>query len=159
MTENRTDFPNPGTAKTLQLHQGQRRTYPRIYISGPIMPLDAICKHVTFQKNLLVAAEAYFDLVFRGWNPLCPHFHANHGITEEWYAQYQVVLPLDFDWMTVCDAALFLPGWRESAGAVREYEQGKELDLVLYYDLAHVPTGEEFIGLGHMRIIQQSGRG
>ena len=93
----------------------------RVYIAGPISKGD-LC------ANVRQADEAFFELLRRGFAPLCPHWSAYAGGPYD--APRPQALPAgtthadwmgaDLPWVAVADAVLRLPG--ESAGADREVD-------------------------------------
>lgn len=125
--------------ESIPIPEHGERPFRRIYIAGPLWPWDAACPRAARERNIAQAVEAFFALSRKGWNCYCPHFSAIYGHEIEWWSQYEVVLPRDFDWLSVCDALLLLPGWESSRGTRKEWLVAQHWDLTVYYSVEEVP--------------------
>ena len=100
----------------------------RIYVAGPYRLGDV-------DANVRCAMDAGTALLAMGHAPLVPHLnhywhlHAPHP-ERTW-------LDLDLAWLDVADAVLRLPG--PSAGADRECEVARALEIPVFASLAEVP--------------------
>lgn len=101
----------------------------RIFISGPYT-LGDVAQNV--KKSMDVANH----LIELGYAPYCPHLthflHMNH------FQPYEKWLELDITYLKVCDAILRLPG--ESAGADKEIELAKFLNIPIFYSIDKLET-------------------
>jgi hypothetical protein len=101
----------------------------RIFISGPYSKGDTAI-------NVRDAISAGNYLAGIGHYPFIPHLnHFWHFLWPNedinfWYEQ-------DIVWLHQCEALLRIPG--ESAGADREVEIAKEMEIPIYYSVLDVP--------------------
>jgi hypothetical protein len=102
----------------------------KVYVAGPHTPLDG--REETRLENIHRAGAAARRLLKAGHTPFCPH-----TMTAGWESgcSYEEFMRLGLDWLAVCDALLLLPGWEQSPGSRREYEEAVTLGLLIMYDL------------------------
>ena len=108
-------------------------TRPILYISGPYSAGNG--RSVT--DNIAVARRYAVAAANAGWMPFTPHLNTAHfEVTcpdvshEEWLAGDLAILDrLD----PATDAMLLLPGWLESAGAMREYQRAVARGIEVIY--------------------------
>lgn len=71
-----------------------------------------------------------FDVVAAGAMPQCPHSNSRNfygiGTPEFWYEGTRV-------WLSVCHAAVVMPGWEASKGSVGEVADAKMRGQPLFY--------------------------
>ena len=86
-----------------------------IYIAGPITAKTEEGKKI----NLLRGQIAASILASKGIEFFCPHTHSFElgylNKNEFWYK-------MDMKFLSVCDKVLFLDGWKDSAGCMKEYD-------------------------------------
>jgi hypothetical protein len=102
----------------------------KVYIAGPYTPHDG--REETRLANIAQAREAAQRLLRAGRTPFCPH-----TMTAGWedVCPYDDFLRLGLEWLAACDAILLLPGWEDSNGARREYEEAVTLGLLIADDI------------------------
>ena len=85
-----------------------------LYTAGPISANvnGTSAQHVDRAKRIAI------ELRRRGWSVVCPHLNSVeiYGFTLDTY------LAEDFRIISVCDAVVLLPGWRESKGTIAEID-------------------------------------
>jgi nucleoside 2-deoxyribosyltransferase len=95
---------------------------PRIYIAGPISTGDQFA-------NTSIAMRVWSSLYKAGFCPYCPHWSAiqhihNPELSHREWVEY------DFNWLSLCDAVLRMPG--ESKGA--------DMEVQYAVTTAHIPV-------------------
>ena len=102
----------------------------KVYVAGPYTPHDG--REETRLDNVRRASEVAQRLLKAGHTPFCPH-----TMTAGWEETcgYDDFLRLGLEWLATCDAILLLPGWEQSKGARREYEEAVTLGLLIVDDL------------------------
>jgi len=55
----------------------------------------------------------------------------------KWFDYMQVC----YSMQKICSATLLLPDWRDSIGAMKEYEHAKKLSQAIFFDIKDVPKG------------------
>ena len=90
----------------------------RIYISGPMTGIKDNNREL-FEKARIKLDKEGFDTV----NPLDMDMPENEGLT------YQQRLRFDIRALTYCDSIYMLPGWKQSKGAMLEYNVAVSLGL------------------------------
>ena len=102
----------------------------KVYVAGAYTPHDG--HDATRLENIRRASEAAQRLLKAGHTPFCPH-----TMTAGWEEScgYEDFLRLGMEWLAACDAMLLLPGWEQSKGARREYEEAVTLGLLIVDDL------------------------
>ena len=96
----------------------------RIYIAGPYRG--------DIFTNIFNAREVSKRLWEYGHAPLCPHlntafFERDCKIDDDDYIRG------DLKWLVVSDAAVFLPGWENSAGATAEHNFATTQKIPIFY--------------------------
>ena len=79
------------------------------------------------EENIALAETYTSYLLDEGYIVFCPHLF--HYINRRSLRPKSFWLKHDKEWLKVCDAVFFLPGWEESEGAKEEYKLAKELGL------------------------------
>lgn len=93
-------------------------------------------------RNVIRAEEAGVQVANLGAMPQIPHTNsANMVGVQDWGFWMKGCL----EWLSRCDAVLFLPGWADSKGAVLEHGKASELDKPRFYD---IPALKEWIDHG-----------
>lgn len=95
----------------------------RIYIAGKYTGLkhaDAVAKFAHTKKQLMAAGIAENHIV----NPM------ELGIAQD--EQYELALEICLHHLGRCNAVLMQYDWRESNGAIREYNRANELGLPVF---------------------------
>jgi len=102
----------------------------KVYVAGPYTPDDG--REETRLENIRRASEVAQQLL-----------KAGHTMTAGWEATcgYDDFLRLGLEWLATCDAILLLPGWEQSKGARREYEEAVTLGLLITDDLESLVFG------------------
>ena len=99
----------------------------KVYIASPYTKGDVAVN----VKAQLDAADELMNEGFAPFAPLYSHFqHMAHP------RPYEDWMKIDFEWVTVCDCLLRLPG--ESSGADREVELAESLNIPVYYSIDEV---------------------
>lgn len=101
------------------------------YIAGPFSALTRDEEDYNVHNAALAAVEYYK----KGYAVYCPHLqasyidrHINDGELgyEDWLAR-------DIYWINKCDVVVFLPGWKNSRGAVIEHMVARGLSKEIHY--------------------------
>ena len=79
------------------------------------------------EENIALAETYANYLLDEGYIVFCPHLF--HYIDRLCNRPKSFWLKQGKEWLKVCDAVFFLPGWEESEGAKEEYKLAKELGL------------------------------
>jgi hypothetical protein len=108
----------------------------KVYVAGPYTPQDG--RDESRLENIRRASLAAQRLLKAGHTPFCPH-----TMTAGWEEScgYEDFLRLGMAWLATCDAILLLPGWEQSKGARREYEEAVTLGLLITDDLESLVSG------------------
>ena len=106
----------------------------KIYVAGP---LSADIKEKR-DYNIAEARNAGIEILRKGHVPFVPH-----TISEGWHDDSSLLHLKDFyyldaKWLSLCDAILMLPGWKESTGSMWEHAFAKVLNLEILYDINEV---------------------
>lgn len=109
----------------------------KVYVAGPYTPHDG--HEETRLENIRRASEVAQQLLKAGHTPFCPH-----TMTAGWEEScgYDDFLRLGLEWLATCDAILLLPGWQQSRGACREYQEATVLGLLVLNGAAAIPQTE-----------------
>ena len=92
------------------------------------------------QENIARAAQYAGAILRRGHTPLCPHtMTAGYDYPDVPPAVY---LATDLDLLRKCHAIFLLPGWEDSFGSRAELREAQALGLVVFRDLADLPSPE-----------------
>ena len=92
------------------------------------------------QANIARAAQYAGAILRRGHTPLCPHtMTAGYDYPDVPPAVY---LATDLDLLRKCHAIFLLPGWEDSFGSRAELREAQALGLVVFRDLADLPSPE-----------------
>jgi len=92
------------------------------------------------EANVRRAAHAAGQILRKGHTPLCPHTLTNGYDYPD--VPPSVYLATDLDLLRRCHAVLLLPGWKDSFGARQELKEAKALGLLVFEDLADLPSPE-----------------
>lgn len=108
----------------------------RIYISGPMSHIengnrDAFCEAET---RLSASGFEAFN-PYRLATPEAQMAIAAQGAAFRETREYEDLIALCVHRVSLCDAILMLPGWKDSRGAVAERERATMLGLDVYYDI------------------------
>ena len=96
----------------------------KAYIAGPYSGPD-VCENV---RNAIMTSDLLIDA---GLAPFCPHLmHYQNIITPR---SYQEWMSQCFEWISVCNCLIRLPG--DSPGADQEVDYAKQCGLRIYYHL------------------------
>ena len=96
-----------------------------VYIAGPFRAKDGWELH----QNILKAERWAWVVAKSGAVPVCPHTlyrHYDRTLTDTFWIEATRSL------LFRCDAALFVPGWVQSTGAIGEMKMAKELKLPVF---------------------------
>lgn len=96
----------------------------KIYISGPMKGKPDL--------NREAFAQAQISIESTGREAVNPHDLSpkrDEGESDESY--YERCMQIDLAALESCDMIFMLPGWKESKGAMREYEHAMELHLAI----------------------------
>lgn len=108
------------------------------YIAGPYtgqLNKFGVVDRLDEDINIYNAAKVAFEYYLKGYAVYCPHLQTsyidrnfNDGELdyEDWLAQ-------DIYWINKCDVVVFLPGWKESRGAVIEHMVARGLGKEIHY--------------------------
>ena len=113
----------------------------KIYIAGPYTPkTDNVhdAPRIAHQ-NVRKAIIAALKLIKKGHYPFVPHLSHFMHLENDEPTESSYWVDYDLKWLEACDAILLLPGWEESSGARREYEEAKKLGLKVYFSVDEVP--------------------
>jgi nucleoside 2-deoxyribosyltransferase len=100
----------------------------KIYIAGPYSKGDVA-------ENVRTAIHAGDYCAHFGHTPFIPHLtHFWHFLIHH---EYEFWMQQDEAWLRECDAVLRLAG--ESAGADREVEIAKSLNMPIFYSVFEIP--------------------
>jgi hypothetical protein len=120
----------------------------RLYLAGPY-------SHKTKEErehNVGQAREAMVQLLAAGHSVFCPHTLTD-GLEHEPRLTYDDFMRNDLDFLRLCDAAVFLPGWQKSQGSLIERSEAESDGMMWFYweDEAHRNrlTGKETEGVTH----------
>ena len=104
----------------------------RIYIAGPYSADNVMDILHNIRQGIEMAAK----LLKLGYAPFCPwldflfvFFDQEKSLTKQQFYDYSIA------WLEVSDGILMLEGWRDSNGAVDEYEKAKKKDIPIFYDI------------------------
>lgn len=88
-------------------------------------------------ENIEKARAVYHELLHNGFGAFCPHVHSAHLEDLVPAISYELFLEMDLQLMNACNVIVFLPGWENSPGAVREYEhaQNRGIEIFLWKDI------------------------
>ena len=100
----------------------------KIYISGPITGTT------DYKERFREAAEAVKKKGFEAINPVELQSILSEKTTT--HAQY---MSAALGLLYACEAVLFLPGWQNSKGAVKEHTAARTCGLLRFYDLTEIP--------------------
>jgi len=128
------------TVPKKRVRQPKRVKSPlRVYVAGPLSANTA----EQLDKNIEVADEAAKALFLMGHWPFCPHTQSRtwHNDEREEFHDYEMLVDHhDIDgWLSICDAVLFLPGWKKSKGSVMEYRAAKEHGKMRFFSVDKIP--------------------
>lgn len=106
-----------------------------IYISGKYTGKT----HDEVELNIRRAGEAgrrIIDLFHKRYYPVIPHNNTAHfeDYTYESSPDYEYFMEGAIGLLETCHAIYMLRGWRESKGAMREYNRAVELGLEIFYE-------------------------
>ncbi len=110
----------------------------RVYVAGRLGAVgDRTAPFLESLDNMRKMIRYSLDVFFAGFTPFCPaldhHFflQLNDGevITEAMIKRFSK------DWLSVCDAVVLMPGWKQSKGSVAEKKLADELNIPVFYDL------------------------
>jgi len=112
----------------------------RIYVAGP---LSSPTKRGLLE-NVRNASLAGRELFLKGHYPFIPHTmnHDWFGDPHPLFHDYASIVE-DFDclgWLSICDAVLFLPGWKKSKGSRMERRYAKKTGKKIYFKLSQIPN-------------------
>jgi hypothetical protein len=100
-----------------------------IYTAGPISgktPWDE-------EQNIRKAEYIALDIWKTGKAAvLCPHTNTRFF---QYAIPYETLMEGDFEIISRCDALLFIEGWEDSPGAVREERYALKLGIPVFYDI------------------------
>lgn len=101
-----------------------------VYVAGPYRAHDAW----SIEQNVRVAERVALDIWLTGKAAaLCPHamtrFYQGAAPDKVW-------LDGDLEMLRRCDAVMMLPGWLESAGSQREFDEAASCRIPIFETLA-----------------------
>ena len=100
----------------------------KVYISGPITGTD------DYKKRFAEAAEAIKGKGYEAVNPVDLQEILSEKTTT--HAQY---MSAALGLLYACDAVLFLPGWQNSKGALKEHTAARTCGLLRAFSLEELP--------------------
>jgi len=109
-----------------------------VYISGPYTAPT----YEMIKANISDARYCAIRIMKLGHAVICPH-----TMTAFWdkYSKltHEDFIKMDLQLVAVCDAVFMIPGWQESDGSVKEYNEAHRLEKRIFYNLYEIPRGEE----------------
>lgn len=114
----------------------------KLYIAGPYSSnLPGL------KKSYIESATMHgFLALEKGWLPIIPHWYDTFVQINPDLKSYEWWCAATLDLLSLCDAAFFLPGWRDSNGSMGEYRKiQRVLQIPFWTDITELPTVEEFI--------------
>ena len=104
----------------------------KIYISGPYSADNVMDVLHNIRKGLIMS----FKVLLNGFAPFCPwldflfvFFDIRRRLKKQHFYDYSIA------WLEVSDGILMIEGWRDSDGAVHEYEKAKKKGIPIFYDI------------------------
>ncbi len=101
----------------------------RIFIGGKYNDTDI----VKCLNNIRKGQRAAVEVLQAGMAPFCPWLDYQYGLIADIPIEAYRDFTLTF--LDVCDAALFLPNWKDSPGAKVEVERCYRLHIPVFYDM------------------------
>jgi hypothetical protein len=102
-----------------------------IYTAGPMSAPTAW----EIEQNIRTAEEIALKILKMGAAVYCPQtqgrFYANEMPWEEWIKR-------DLEVLKRCNAIFMLPNWKDSKGAIAEFDQAARLGMKILYGLGEV---------------------
>lgn len=102
-----------------------------VYIAGPYSAqrLALPLAYHEIEENIGKARLAAHRLAREGVGFLCPHLNSAHFEAFAPSLTYEFMIELSLRLLRGCDGVYLLPRWRQSPGAVVEYEEAVRLRL------------------------------
>lgn len=104
----------------------------RIYVAG-LYSADNV---LDVLRNIGRGQRMCAKLFEMGYAPFCP-WHDKGFITDNPEGAFTVEQFYEYSlaWLEVSDAILLLDGWKDSVGAVKEFERANELGIPRFYNI------------------------
>ena len=125
-----------------------------IYSSGPITSTSQFKRW----RYIMEAHQYAFEIWKRGGACLCPQL--NTWGFDDPAVSHETFLEGDFEMIRrCCDGMLMLPGWRDSKGAVKEWQLAKELTIPIFFTdnlarlWAFLKTGEIAVDIKREEVV------
>jgi len=99
-----------------------------VYLSGPI----TATQDKTVERHVADAVAIYLEFMRHGIPSFCPHLSA--AFPSAFTVNYEIWMAYDLAVIDRCTHMVMMPGWEQSAGAVRERAYANVCDLPIWSD-------------------------
>ena len=111
----------------------------RVYIAGPYSATDVLTVFENMRRGMVLATQARQF----GFAPFCPwmdfmYYFVNIGKPFDLENCYEYSLA----WLKVSDCVLFTDNWKQSPGAIKEYNYAIEEKIPVFYSLSDLVYSE-----------------
>jgi len=105
-----------------------------IFVSGPYSA-DSTLKEMKNVIDALMAAEKLWE---KGWAVICPH-----GNSMLMNGEWEMFIRGCMELVKRSDAMVMIGDWKQSKGAMIEYNVARKLGIPIYYSVEDVPYAEK----------------
>ena len=110
----------------------------KVYIAGKYDGPNVIEVLRNIRNGIAEAAE----LMGLGFAPYCPFIDFQIGLANDTPIPKKTYQDVSMAFVSACDAMLMLPGWEESAGAMREKALAESMGIPIYYSISELCGGK-----------------
>ena len=107
-----------------------------MYISGPYTPRDAgesyFNEYCSREHNINMARWCAAWCANNGFGYYCPHLNSAHMDNIVPDVPYNFWIQMDLVILEKCDALLLLPNWRQSKGAMMEFQAAENMCIPMF---------------------------